>query len=630
MQGRELKKVLTEINRIFGNKNIVTVFQGNQPHTDGETITLFSLDNDAVVPDGMYEKMSGVQVHECGHIQETPIAAFGRLITTRTKEHPDHRMLARRAVGILEDIRMERVVCAKYPGCRRFLSRAYRVIIDDDYCGHITTEPARVIVGTLLLGTRENLGSINTTASEWIDAVVADYPELPSIVEATRAIPSSPERTWSTRMRKQVERLIEIATKSEQPPERGEQDDEPNPDEETYKGRGPQGEEIDDAPEQGDEPETEQGDTPEPETEQDEPVPQEGEGSVGIVPDGESEQEQMEHPLERAATTLAKIESQGLEPVPQHPEVPPLVVVDERGKLVAMPEQPSMSTSSTITFPPGHESILQAIEGLRETRGRMRTMRTALQSASYEKAPSRRGRLNPGKLPRAMMSRPDVFLRDHQATGMDTALTILVDMSGSMHYKLEASTAAVLSLLAGADGLVATSVLGFTTCRPQYTIRNTPKGQLELAEGTEIRIFKSFTTPLQRALPSLALLRSAAFSNNMDWGAIDYATAQLLAHRPSQRKILVVVSDGVPAGAIKAKYREAFFTGSTEEIAEWRARTNNMLKTAITEAEHSGIEVVGVGILQDVSSVYRRSVHCSSLVSIKTAFPREIMQILMG
>lgn len=110
--------VLENVARMLADKfKISVVFRGNECHTDGKTITLPVLTDH--VPEALIEKLRGYLDHEVGHIIFTDMDAF--------RTAPLYG-LERFALNVVEDVRIEREMEKVWSGCRLNLERT------QDYC----------------------------------------------------------------------------------------------------------------------------------------------------------------------------------------------------------------------------------------------------------------------------------------------------------------------------------------------------------------------------------------------------------------------------------------------------------------------------------------------------------------
>jgi cobalamin biosynthesis protein CobT len=109
MKGRQLMTEAVKTASVFGDKAEVRVqFAGNTAHTDGQTITLPSVDE--------YQEFSaedkavarGYLDHEAGHIKHTDINVMGRCKTSNERQ----------CLNFLEDARIERKISEEYKGAK--------------------------------------------------------------------------------------------------------------------------------------------------------------------------------------------------------------------------------------------------------------------------------------------------------------------------------------------------------------------------------------------------------------------------------------------------------------------------------------------------------------------------------
>jgi len=189
-----------------------------------------------------------------------------------------------------------------------------------------------------------------------------------------------------------------------------------------------------------------------------------------------------------------------------------------------------------------------------------------------------------------------IFKRRTVTQALDTAVTVLVDCSGSMLYDDK-----FLNAFAAAYGLhdvcsslgVAHSIVGFTERSPQHHI---------------LPIFKGFSEG--RVNDALLCRRfsvaAAQMDQNADGDSIRWAASQL-SKRKEPRKLLMVLSDGQPAGC------------RLGDLYEFTAKVIREIE------DHSDIEIMGIGLNDtSVRSLYRNSVVIDSIPQI----PEKILEIL--
>lgn len=155
-----------------------------------------------------------------------------------------------------------------------------------------------------------------------------------------------------------------------------------------------------------------------------------------------------------------------------------------------------------------------------------------------------------------------VFARRIEEAGIEAAVVVLLDMSGSMGgERAPVGIPAAMALMETIEAAQA-SVMGAVF-------------------GDEVAPFKRWTETVRRIIPQARRLQLAGGTN--DYYAIRWAHDQLLRH-PAPRKVVLVLTDGVGDGP---KTRAQIASGS-----------------------RLGIQTIGVGIQADVSNVYGHGSPC--------------------
>lgn len=173
------------------------------------------------------------------------------------------------------------------------------------------------------------------------------------------------------------------------------------------------------------------------------------------------------------------------------------------------------------------------------------------------------GRLNRRRLIPAIQGRETVFNRKADDFDLNTAVQLVVDLSGSMSgHKMDlAQMSAILLGEALQKCGVPFEVVGFTTGKG-LTKHQSITDELGIAfdEATFSRdepimfaTFKSFTERLHQSYSSIGLMD--ARNNNADGESLLYAWDSL-SKRQERRKIMIVLSDGHPAFRVTDHGRE--------------------------------------------------------------------------
>ena len=186
----------------------------------------------------------------------------------------------------------------------------------------------------------------------------------------------------------------------------------------------------------------------------------------------------------------------------------------------------------------------------------------------------------------------------------DTAVTLLIDNSGSMRGRpitVAATCADILARTLERCG-VKVEILGFTTrawkggqSRETWLQAGKPPNPGRLNDLRHL-VYKAADAPWRRARKNLGLMmREGLLKENIDGEALDWAHQRLLG-RPEQRRILMMISDGAPVD------------DSTLSVNPGNYLERH-LRYVIEEIEtRSPVELIAIGIGHDVTRYYRRAV----------------------
>jgi cobalamin biosynthesis protein CobT len=195
------------------------------------------------------------------------------------------------------------------------------------------------------------------------------------------------------------------------------------------------------------------------------------------------------------------------------------------------------------------------------------SVRKLFENSGYEEYQNNRksGVLNVRALP-TMAHNDRLFKRRKEHDGIDSAVTIVLDVSGSMfknHSPLNSKMYhAILATYALLDTL---SKAGVTTSVVTF--------------GCEVSLLKDFNTPYQRVKPLLE--RISAGGGTQDYVALSYAHS-LLLNRQEERKVCFLLTDGI--GKADACKEQAL------------------------SGERLGITTIGIGIRSDLTHIYKNAV----------------------
>ena len=245
----------------------------------------------------------------------------------------------------------------------------------------------------------------------------------------------------------------------------------------------------------------------------------------------------------------------------------------------------------------------------------------------------RSGRLHAASLHKLLVGDDRVFRRLHENTSKDTAVGLVVDNSGSMGgKKMTTAMQAAYALSQTLERVkIAHEVLGFTTLPANRTLDDLITAeearigkQYGRIEPIYMPIYKDFNerlTPAVKQRFAVAAEHQNFLRNNVDGECIEVAATRLM-RRKEKRKVLIVLSDGSPSAAAHYTYR----SGERPEAA-----LNSHLHQVIEESTKRGIEVIGIGIMDDsVRHYYPKHVVLKRIEELPSTIMKELKRILLA
>jgi len=257
-----------------------------------------------------------------------------------------------------------------------------------------------------------------------------------------------------------------------------------------------------------------------------------------------------------------------------------------------------------------------------EARAKTSFLRTALLRDLTGRGPTwtsnrKRGKLDPGRLHRVGVRDGRIFRRRRPADTVSTAITLLIDFSGSMclRGKIDLALQLGFAFAEACEQLgVPNEVLGFTTNLTRYSGPEEP-GRLSRVGPLRHLVIKPFRAPLAARQHAFANAKSR-MEGNIDGESLLWA-ARRLAQRSERERTLIVLSDGCPAG----------YGGYDEDlIVLWR----HMLQ-AVSQVERAGIQCIGIGIKSEaVSRFYSNHVVFRCLDDLVAGGYSKLAKLLRG
>jgi cobaltochelatase CobT len=235
------------------------------------------------------------------------------------------------------------------------------------------------------------------------------------------------------------------------------------------------------------------------------------------------------------------------------------------------------------------------------------------------------GMLDTARLSNIIMDpfHPLAFKQEKDITFRDTVVSLLIDSSGSMRGR-SITIAAMCADILGRTlerCAVKVEILGFTTrawrggqSREQWLAEGKPPNPGRLNDLRHI-IYKSADMPWRRARKNLGLMmREELLKENIDGEALLWAHNRIVT-RPEERRILMVISDGLPVD------NSTLLVNPSNYLEQH-------LKYAIDRIEnHSVVELAAIGIGHDVTHHYRRAVTITDAEQLGDAMTEQLVDL---
>ncbi len=246
--------------------------------------------------------------------------------------------------------------------------------------------------------------------------------------------------------------------------------------------------------------------------------------------------------------------------------------------------------------------------------------------ASFLEYDASRGILDRKKLVRLLIDPllEDIWVNNKTHEYQDTALTILLDNSGSMRGNPIVMSAMACEIIATIleKFSVKTEIIGFTTAdwkggraRKLWESFGRPRNPGRLNELRHI-IYKHFNQNFKKAKINLGLmLKEGVLKENIDGEALLFARSRLM-QQSEKRKIMLVISDGTP------------IDDSTALANDGDILSDHLRHVVNRIEKQSKIEIVGIGIGHSTDDFYRNSITIKSLEELGDVMIEKITALL--
>ena len=674
MTGEELMDSTNAVVRTFSDQFDTPVhYAGDGAATDGNNVYLPSVPQNAEITLRQSLVMGGFANHETLHKLMTD---FDKIQPRFRKWHDEGKKFTKAMNNAIEDVRIENGGRVLYNGIAKAIDKTAREVnrkfIDEVYpqAPEVVNDWRRVGPVAVTWAGRKALGYPDPSNQEALDLLPPDIRKRANRVAklamgldtGVRGMANLDQRAAHNGSWKAVllaERLTRELEKEEREREEEENGDDPRP---INPGDEPgDSEDINEAntgDEDGDRTEEQDDGTGDSGQEEQEDGQEESEGSSS----GEDTEEEGDDGLDEDDTTggisAGADEEREEEPDPVDHEL------NQAARAVA--DEINSDPTQYRVFNPtgdkvyenfGRDGDRSVYEGMkREAGGALATIRRKLERVllaakrSYWENGKPSGKLDVRRnASKIVQYNPNVFRRRQTEQAVNSALSILVDQSGSMWYdktRLAAdTTVAVCEALESSQTPI--EVIGHYTfdCvdtkdiqreqlnevrRKFHELPEAAQGRSHKAQRKAIRAFmakefpygrleniayhihKNFDTPLSMCRKELGALRRVNDGANADADAILFTAKRLLA-RDEERKVLLVLSDGAPA-----------WSSMTHD-------TDQMTRDAVQWCIEQGITVIGIGILDhSVSNYYPSYVVVSDLEEFAKTYINVVADAVLG
>jgi cobalamin biosynthesis protein CobT len=544
---RAVMRSLPLVASVLGRKYGVKVeIGGADAYTDGTVIRLPSLPGD--VPDTLLALARGFLDHEASHVRDTDFKALQDANLTPLEMH---------VWNTLEDWRVEHKLASIFPGCRQNF---------DWLIGHIfgseerdePVQPARNILNWLLLEVRSwDVQALSNKRDTLAGQLDIDFPGVRPKIERVLKVVRTNCRSTQDAIGFARE-IVRILDQFANPPTRPDPTDQVDPEQQQTQGEGKS-------------PASTSSDTREVgnnQQKQENPSATEGnfsdeDAQEGSLVEGDSpttdqadssRDDRLDDPGEigeEARDHLLDLLGAGDDDLPQS-------LGDILAEALQVNTSRSKESAVTVAVPTAKNAGPLSVDDVQEATQASMALRTRLQGLLQTKVLSRassgrRGRLDTGQLHRLTVSDPRVFRIKAERAGIDTAVHILLDCSGSMVRRIRL---ACLACYAVASALEASKINVAVTAFPSSQLPNGSYSTVApiIAHGQKVHIGLDLVpaggTPMGEAL----------------WWVM-----QNMLPLSERRKLILIVTDGEP--------------DSVECTTQ-----------AIVEGGRAGFEIYGIGI----------------------------------
>ena len=237
------------------------------------------------------------------------------------------------------------------------------------------------------------------------------------------------------------------------------------------------------------------------------------------------------------------------------------------------------------------------------------------------------GALDTRRLVQAFAGQPNVFWMPEDTPEMNTAVEVLIDLSGSMSgYKLDLAQMSAICLAEAMNTInVPFEVTGFFSdgrLDPDSVNYHTASG-FHRYENETYYVFKGFGDTLRESKSSLASIRYCCGRENCDGVSVAWAGRRLMK-RQENKKVLIVLSDGWPA------FRMGMAPKGIRSC-DWTGAGRSYVRDVVAGLSDTGMHVIGIGICSEaVQQYYKNWVVINDVDELPGEVMSQVAKVLMG
>ncbi|MBK1630650.1 VWA domain-containing protein [Thiohalocapsa halophila] len=547
----------------YGRKfNVPVQVGGNDAYTNGKTIQIPQIDDTPTSRIMAY----GYLAHEAAHVRFTDFDLAR-----------SHTPLGRFVEGVLEDVRIETAIIRTYPGTRRTLDAVIDHLVDTGSMNPVSTtnSPSDIFGNGLLAISRHRYRqqpALRNHADQADGALRQVFGD--SFVRRLHGLLADVPRLTSTADSMALaQRILELMEDEAQQP----QDQQENSSKEQRTQPNDQGSGSEGTGHQSSE--------------------SQAQGSESNAPGAQDEDSgtdaEEQSAASQAPSTDAEAHSALNQALSATDEDLPTDLFEQVAETLQANAQPSPTLLPTVEHFAGDP--VQGQQTLKRVKVHSAKLTSRLQGLvqAHTMARSRTVRhgrqLSPSHLHRAAVGDPRIFRTKEQREAPNTALHLLVDLSGSMaggKDRLALDAAMALALALEPMGGVSRAVTAFPGIYGQ-------EDQVAAVVG--------HGQPVSRHAG--AFTQGARGGTPMT-GALWFAAADLLA-RSEERRVLITLTDGVPNHFVSAV-------------------------DLVQRAGSSGIELIGIGIQTEISALFPTAIRIDDIADLKRELFRIAERLLLS